>query len=196
MRLLHPKPKRSTSLIDRLKGLLTVAAFIAALVAFLYFFGKAFNRYPGFFLLAWISITLVALALNTVSAMDSLTLKGMRQAQIYIMTALIVVSAAMFFARDPVRNTFGKHFVEGYRYWSGGYDYDERGDLYYLGDNWTAKNEIGSFAVSSFELSIFIGVFALPAIALKATRRAIQKKESKCLHRTDGVVTETYNTEM
>jgi hypothetical protein len=63
------------------------------------------------------------------------------------MIVVVAISFAMFACRDRVRNHFGKYFVQGYRYRRGETDYNDYGQPFYGGDEWTATNGSGRWAV-------------------------------------------------
>jgi len=170
-------------------GVGLIAFFVAVSL-----FGDAFRAYTVPFAVLWIAVPVLACFLHRRDVLSSFTLAGLRRVQVVLMTIVVAVSFAMFACRDHVRNHFGKHYVQGYRYWRGETDYDDYGRPYYVGDEWTAKTATGRFVVGLFGWVIFAGVFALPAITLKATRGAIYKKESECAFTSEGKRIETYET--
>jgi hypothetical protein len=170
---------------------------ILAIIAFGYglmLFGDALGAYTVPFAIVWVAIPVLACFLIRRSALSCFTLAGLRRAQVVLMTVAVAISFAMFACLDDVRNQFGKHFVQGYHYWRGDIDYNDEGRPYYVGDQWAAKTGMGRFVVSLVEWLVFAGVFALPAITLKATREAIYKKEAECVYTVDGKRIETYHT--
>src|SRR5262249_58828089 len=102
------------------------------------------------------------------------------------MTVAIAISIAMFAHDDQVRNRIGTRFVEGYTYWRAEPEIDDYGQLYYPGDNWTAKNRSGRWGLQLFMLALLAAMFGLPAVTWKATNAAIYKKEAECLFTADG----------
>ena len=110
------------------------------------------------------------------------------------MIIVVALSFVMFADLDHVRNSFGKHFVQGYHYWRGETDIDDSGRPFYLGDNWTADNRSGRWAINLFELLIWAGIVVLPVITNKATRSAIHRREAEFQLTADGKRVETYET--
>jgi hypothetical protein len=172
-------------------GILGVVGFFWGLMMF----GDAFRAYTAPFAVIWIAIPIFACFLRRQNVLASFTLSGLRRVQTWLMVVVVALSFAMFACRDHVRNQFGRHYVQGYHYWRGQTDEDDYGRPYYVGDEWTATTRTGRWFVSFFEWVVFAGVFALPAITLKATRSAIYKKEAECSYTADGKRIETYHTD-
>jgi hypothetical protein len=171
-------------------GILGIAAFFYAIMLF----GDAFRAYMLPFALLWVLVPIFACFLCRQSLLESFTLAGLRRVQSILMVIVVALSFAMFADLDQVRNAVGKHFVSGYQHWRSEPDTDDYGRPYYPGDGWTARNRSGRWGIQAFELAIWIGIFALPAITLKAARRAVYKKEAQCSYTTDGNRVETYHT--
>jgi hypothetical protein len=171
-------------------GILGVIGFFYGLMLF----GDAFRAYTVPFAVVWVAVPIFACFLRRHSISACFTLSGLRRVQTALMIIVAALSFAMFACRDDVRNHFGRHFVQGYRYWRGETDFDDYGRPFYIGDEWTAKNRSGRWTVDLFEFLIWAGIFGLPAITLKATRSAIYKKEVECLFTPDGKRVETYET--
>ncbi|MFN2475311.1 MAG: hypothetical protein ABR526_03100 [Chthoniobacterales bacterium] len=112
-----------------------------------------------------------------------------------MMVGVVTISFAMFACHDDVRNKFGRYYAQGYRNWRGETDSDDYGRPYYAGDEWTAATATGRRLVTLFEYAVFAGVFALPALTLKAARVAIRRKEAECSYTADGKRLETYYTD-
>jgi hypothetical protein len=170
---------------------------VIGLVYGLMLFGDAFRAYTLPFALLWIAVPIFACFLGRRSISACFTLAGLRRLQTTLMIVVVALSFGTFAAWDHVRNQFGRHFVQGYRYWRAEPDVDDNGQMYYPGDGWTAKNRSGRWGVELFGLAVLVGVFALPALTLWATRYAIYKKKAQCVFTSDGngfKLVETYET--
>jgi hypothetical protein len=162
-------------------GILGVVGVIYGLMLF----GDAFRAYTTPFAVVWIAIPIFACFLRRQSLLASFTLSGLRRLQTAFIVVVLALSFTMFVGHDHIRNQFGRHYVQGYHYWRGQTDEDDYGRPYYVGDEWTAITRSGRWLVSLFEWVVFAGVFALPAITLKATGAAIDKKEAESAGRCD-----------
>jgi hypothetical protein len=171
-------------------GILGVIGFFYGLMLF----GDAFRAYTVPLVVVWVAVPIFACFLRRQNISASFTLSGLRRVQTTLMIVVVALSFSMFADRDHVRNHFGRHFVQGYRYWRAETDLDDSGQPFYVGDQWTATNRSGRWVVELFELLILTGVFVLPAITLKATRSAIYKKETESLFTAEGKRVETYET--
>jgi hypothetical protein len=171
-------------------GILGVVGFFYGLMLF----GDAFRAYTAPFAAIWLAIPVFACILRRQNLLASFTLSGLRRVQTALMVVVVALSFVMFACRDHVRNQFGRDYAQGYHYWRGETAEDDSGRPYYVGDEWTATTRTGRWVVSLFEWVVFAGVFALPAITLKATRSATHKKEAECIYTTDGKRIETYHT--
>jgi len=78
------------------------------------------------------------------------------------MIVVVAISFAMFACRDHVRNHFGKYFAQGYRNWRGETDYNDYGQPFYGGDEWTATNRSQRWAVELDERDFDLISDALP----------------------------------
>jgi hypothetical protein len=170
-------------------GILGVVGFVYGLRLF----GDAFRAYTVPFAVVWGVVPVFACFLRRQNLLESFTLSGLRRVQTTLIVVVVALSFAIFACRDHVRNQVGRHYVQGYHYWRGETDVDDNGLPYYVGDEWTATTRTGRWGVSLFEWVVFAGVFALPAITLKATQSAIYKKEAGCAYTTDGKRIETYH---
>ena len=174
-------------------GILGVLGFLGFLYGIL-LFGEAFRAYTVPFAAVWVAVPVFACFLRRQNLLASFTLSGLRYVQTALMVVVVALSFAMFSCSDHVRNQFGRHAVQGYHYWRGDIDVDDYGRSYYVGDEWTATTRAGRWVLHLFEWLVFAGVFALPAITLKATQSAIYKKEAECAFTTDGKRIEPYHT--
>lgn len=154
--------------------------------------GEAFRAYTIIFILLWVAVPVFACLLLRASVRTCFTLAGLRRVRPLLMAVVVVISVAMFASLDTVRNSFGKHFVEGYNYWLAEPEMDDDGQMYYPGDHWTAKNSSGRCAITLLNWLIYASIIALPTITWKASFAAIIEKEAECRFTADGKRIETY----
>ncbi len=143
---------------------------VLVVVGFFYGFmllGEAFQTYRVH-LAVWVAVPILACLLLRQNVSACFTLFGLRRVLAILGTIAVALSFLMFASFDDLRKRFGRHCVEGYRFWPAQTEDDV--------NVWTAKTRSGRWAVGFFEFLIFAGIFASPAITLKATRRAIHKK--------------------
>jgi hypothetical protein len=156
-------------------GIFLLAGCFLALAAF----GALFRAHSLLIAFVWLMIPVLVCALNHHSALAWFTVAGLRGVQATLMTTSILLSFCIFFNIDNVRNPIGERFVEGYTHWRAAPRTDDDGKEYYPGDEWTADNRAGRWSLHLMEWAIFGLAFGVPAITLKATRRAIQRKETE-----------------
>jgi heme/copper-type cytochrome/quinol oxidase subunit 4 len=154
-------------------GIFLLAGCFLALAAF----GALFRAHSLLFAFVWLTIPVFACALNHRSALAWFTDAGLRGVQAALMTASVLLSFCIFFTIDNVRNPIGERFVEGYTHWRAAPRTDDDGREYYPGDEWTAENWAGRWSLHILEWTVYGLAFGVPAITLKATRNAIQKRE-------------------
>ena len=109
---------------------------------------------------------------------------GIRDLQIFRIVFMIVVCAVSFyvaFGWDDIRNYIGKTYIQGYRWWRGGSDYDDLGQPYYTGDEWDTATNAGWWALTTLRVISLALSFGLPWITWQPFKDAISHIEDEQL---------------
>lgn len=156
--------------LSKLGFALVLLGFLAFGIMGLIFAGEMLRRHPSTFLAFWTFIPIVSWWLtwgrvgSPISPRGYFTLKLLKTFTSFLVASSFVLSFLLFLNRQSVRDSVGRHYVEGYLA-SNGVAY---------ADHWYAED-----AMRVFEMALVSGILGFPFLTMFLTRRTLESAEEE-----------------